>query len=61
MNTFINIGTGVNLQIKELAQLIKNITGFKGTITLNTSKPDGTPKKLLDVSKIHSLEWQTKV
>ena len=56
-----NIGTGTDLTIKELAELIREITGFKGEILLDTSKPDGTPQKLLDVSKIKKLGWQSKI
>ncbi len=58
---FINIGTGKDLTIRELAQLIKNIVGFKGDIVWDTSKPDGTPRKLLDVSRIKELGWQPKI
>ncbi|MDW8288664.1 MAG: NAD-dependent epimerase/dehydratase family protein, partial [Flammeovirgaceae bacterium] len=54
----INIGTGEDLSIRELAALIATIVGFKGSIVWDTSKPDGTPRKLLDVSKIHRLGWR---
>lgn len=57
-NVAVNIGTGSDLSIKELAELIKKITHFKGNIVWNTAKPDGTPRKLLDVSLIHSLGWK---
>ncbi|MHB1105091.1 MAG: GDP-L-fucose synthase family protein [Lutibacter sp.] len=57
-NVAVNIGTGSDVSIKELAELIKKITGFKGNIVWNTSKSDGTPRKLLDVGLIHSLGWQ---
>lgn len=60
-NTHINIGTGKDLTIKELAYLIKDITGFKGHLAWDESKPDGTFRKLLDVSKINSLGWKEKV
>jgi GDP-L-fucose synthase len=56
----VNIGTGEDLSIKELAEKIKKITGFQGGITHDTTKPDGTPRKLLDVSKLHNLGWQHK-
>ncbi len=56
----INIGTGTDCTIMELAEMIKDVVGFKGEITLDTSKPDGTPRKLLDVSKIHGLGWKAK-
>jgi GDP-L-fucose synthase len=60
-NTHINIGTGEDISIAELAQKIKRIVGFKGNMVYNTSKPDGTMKKLTDVSKLHRLGWQHKV
>jgi len=55
-----NIGTGTDLTVRELAELIKEITGFKGDISYDTSKPDGTPQKRLDVSKMKHLGWQSK-
>lgn len=57
---FVNIGTGEDIKIKDLAQTVKGIVGFKGDIRYDTAKPDGTPKKLLDVSRIKSLGWQPK-
>jgi GDP-L-fucose synthase len=57
----VNIGTGEDLEIGELAMMIKDIVGFEGEIILDTSKPDGTPRKLLDVSKLHSLGWTHKI
>ncbi|WP_313956951.1 GDP-L-fucose synthase family protein [Aliarcobacter cryaerophilus] len=60
-NTHINIGTGIDISIKELAILIKNIVGFKGELYFNTDKPDGTMVKLTDPSKLHSLDWKHKV
>jgi GDP-L-fucose synthase len=54
----INIGTGKDISILELAMLVKEITGFAGEITLDASKPDGTPRKLLDTSRIQNLGWQ---
>lgn len=56
----INIGSGIDISIKELAGLISEITGFKGELVFDTSKPDGTPRKLLDVSKINNLGWHYK-
>lgn len=53
----INIGTGEDLSIKELAYLIKSIVGYEGELVFDTSKPDGTPRKLMDVSKLHALGW----
>lgn len=58
---FVNIGTGEDLPIKDLAQLIKEIVGFKGDIIWDTTKPDGTPRKLLDVSRIKVLGWQPEI
>ena len=58
---FVNIGTGEDLTIRELANLIKNAVGFEGEIIWDTSKPDGTPRKLMDVSKAHSLGWKHKI
>jgi GDP-L-fucose synthase len=60
-NTHINIGTGKDLTIKELAMLIKNTVGFKGELKWDSSKPDGTYRKLLDVSKINRLGWKEKI
>lgn len=56
----INIGTGEDCTIKELAEMIKEIVGYEGEIYWNTSKPDGTPRKLLDVSKLNKLGWRHK-
>ena len=56
----INIGTGEDLTIKELADVIADVVGYKGSITYDTTKPDGTPRKLLDVSRIHQLGWHHK-
>jgi GDP-L-fucose synthase len=55
---FVNIGTGVDVTIKELAETIKNEVGFKGTIKWNSDKPDGTPRKLMNVDKLHDLGWK---
>jgi GDP-L-fucose synthase len=60
-NTHINIGTGQDISIKELAETIKNTVGFKGKLVFNTNKPDGTMRKLTDVSKLNSLGWKYKV
>ncbi|MCC6818848.1 MAG: GDP-L-fucose synthase [Bacteroidia bacterium] len=58
---FINVGTGKDLTIKELAQLIGHIVGYQGNILFNKDKPDGTPKKLMDVSKISELGWHPTI
>jgi len=57
----INVGTGEDVPIKELALMIKEIVGYKGEIVFDNSKPDGTPRKLLDVSRVKKLGWQPKV
>lgn len=58
---FVNIGIGEDLSIKDLAELIKDVIGYTGNIAFDSSKPDGTPRKLMDVSKIHALGWKHKV
>ncbi|QNB47094.1 NAD-dependent epimerase/dehydratase family protein [Thermanaerosceptrum fracticalcis] len=60
-NEIINIGVGEDISIRELALLIKEIVEYKGDIIWNTSKPDGTPRKLLDISRLTSLGWKAKV
>jgi GDP-L-fucose synthase len=57
----VNIGTGEDISIKDLAILIKGIIGYTGEIKFDTSKPDGTPRKLMDVSKLHSKGWKHKI
>lgn len=54
----INVGTGEDVTIKELAEKIKNVVGYEGEIIWDTTKPDGTPRKLLDVGKLHTLGWK---
>lgn len=56
-----NVGTGEDLTIKELAEIIQEITGHKGEIIWDSTKPDGTPRKLMDVSKMHELGWKHEV
>ncbi|AJR02872.1 GDP-L-fucose synthase family protein [Siansivirga zeaxanthinifaciens] len=60
-NTHINIGTGKDVSIKELAETIKETIGFNGDLVFNTEKPDGTMRKLTDVSKLNSLGWEYKI
>lgn len=55
-----NVGTGVDLTIKELAELIQQVVGHSGNIIWDSSKPDGTPRKLMDISKMHQLGWKHK-
>lgn len=56
----VNIGCGEDLSIKELAEMVKEVTGYSGNLVFDTDKPDGTPRKLLDVSKINALGWRYK-
>ncbi|MBU4443596.1 NAD-dependent epimerase/dehydratase family protein [bacterium] len=58
---FVNIGTGKDLTINELAELIKEIVGFKSEIVRDSSKPDGTPQKLLNVDRLHKLGLENKI
>jgi GDP-L-fucose synthase len=58
---FVNIGTGEDISIKDLALLIKNIVGYEGNIVHDLSKPDGTPRKLMDVSKLNALGWKASI
>jgi len=57
---FINVGTGEEVTIKQLASMIKNIVGYEGEIRFDTNKPDGTPRKLMDSSRLHALGWKHK-
>ena len=59
--THFNVGTGVDLSIRELAEEVAIATGYKGTIQWDSTKPDGTPKKQLDVSRLATLGWQAQV
>jgi len=56
-----NVGTGVDLTIKALAELIQNAVGHQGEITWDSTKPDGTPRKLMDVSKMEQAGWKAKI
>ncbi len=59
-NETVNAGTGKEISIKELALLVAKVTGYKGKITWDTSRPNGTPRKLLDTSKAEGLGWKYK-
>jgi GDP-L-fucose synthase len=61
MQSHINVGSGVDVTIRELAETIQKTVGFKGALTFDASKPDGTPRKLLDVSKLAGMGWQAKI
>jgi GDP-L-fucose synthase len=58
---WVNVGTGVDLSIKELAEMICSIIGYEGALDWDTSKPDGTPRKLMNVGKINALGWKAKI
>lgn len=58
---WVNIGTGQDLSIKELAEMICDIVGYQGQLSWDTSKPDGTPRKLMDVSRVHGLGWKAEI
>jgi GDP-L-fucose synthase len=61
MLSHVNIGTGEDLSIRDLATMISEIVGYQGRISFDTSKPDGTPRKLMDVGRLHSLGWRAKI
>lgn len=58
--SLLNVGTGEDVTIKELTETVKEIVGFKGELVFDTSKPDGTPRKLLDITKLTTLKWTAK-
>ena len=58
---FVNVGTGTDITIKDLALTIKEIVGFEGELTFDSTKPDGTPRKIMDVTKINTLGWKHKI
>lgn len=58
---FLNVGTGEDISIKELAEMVARIVGFEGELRFDTTKPDGTPRKLMDVSRLHALGWEAKI
>jgi GDP-L-fucose synthase len=58
---FINVGTGKELSIRELAELIATIVGYSGKIVFDTTKPDGTPRKLMDVGRMTSMGWHARI
>ena len=61
INTHINIGTGIDISIRELAEMVKSVIGYEGNLIYNSNKPDGTQRKLTNVSKIKSLGWHHKI
>lgn len=58
---WVNVGTGTDVTIKELTEIVADVTGFQGRIVWDTSKPDGTPRKLMDVSRLTALGWQARI
>ena len=58
---FVNVGVGEDVSIKELAEIVKETVGIKGELKFDTSKPDGTPRKLLDVTKLNEAGWKAKI
>ena len=60
MLSHVNVGTGLDISINQLARTIKNIVGFKGEITFDSSKPDGTPRKVLNIEKLSLLDYSPK-
>ena len=58
---FVNVGSGIDISIKDLAMLVKQITGYKGDLKFDSTKPDGTPKKLMDVTKLTALGWKYNI
>ena len=60
LGEFVNIGSGREIAIRELAELVAEVVGFHRKLVFDSSKPDGTPRKLLDVSRLHALGWQAK-
>jgi GDP-L-fucose synthase len=57
----VNIGTGTDCAIAELAQMVKEVVGFNGTLVFDSAKPEGTPQKLLDVSRVARLDWRARI
>ena len=61
MPPLINIGMGKDLTIRELSEMIRDVVGYKGEITFDSRKPDGTPRKILDISVLESLDWKAQI
>ena len=57
----INIGTGIDMSVSELSETIKELTGYQGEIRFDTTKPDGTPRKLLDTTKLNGMGWKASI
>ncbi len=61
MLSHINVGTGIDVTIRELAETMKRVVGFEGALTFDSSKPDGAPRKLIDVSRLSAMGWSYQV
>ena len=61
MRSHLNVGTGTDVTIRELAETIARVTGFRGELVFDPGKPDGTPRKLLDVSRLQALGWEATI
>jgi GDP-L-fucose synthase len=61
MLSHLNVGTGTDVTIRELAGIVREVTGFRGELLFDPSKPDGTPRKLLDVSRMRALGWEARI
>jgi GDP-L-fucose synthase len=59
--TIVNVGTGEDITIQELAEMIKEVTGYRGRFVFDTRKPDGTPRKILDVSRLAAIGWRAHI
>ncbi|EMO27514.1 GDP-L-fucose synthetase domain protein [Leptospira interrogans serovar Bataviae str. HAI135] len=57
----VNVGSGIEVSIRELAEVVKEVVEYQGLLTFDLTKPDGTPRKLLDVSKLHKMGWRHQV
>ena len=60
-NEFFNVGSGKEITILELAEMVKKVTGYQGKIVMDSSKPDGTPRKLTDISRLKAMGWEPKI
>jgi GDP-L-fucose synthase len=58
---FVNVGVGEDLTIRDLVELVRGVVGYEGEVVWDTSKPDGTPRKLVDVTRLHGLGWKAKI
>ena len=61
MSSHINVGSGIDCTLRELVETVRKVTGFQGEVVFDTTKPDGSPRKLMDVSKLKALGWAGKI